>query len=289
LLLRNKQNKPLILAPVRANVGIEALYRKKLDAQLEQLHRSLIWWIGAAYRANEPVVMGLLAADAPPDASGFEPRPPQRSQSPAMAMRGVLSRLTRRWQQRFDTLARDLAQWFAQSAADRSDASLKAALRKGGFSVKFQMTRAANDAVQAAIGENIGLIKSIASQHLTQVQGLVMRSIQAGRDLGPLAQELETQFGVTKRRAAFIARDQNNKATAAITRVRQMELGIKEAVWLHSAGGKEPRPSHLAAGKEKIVFNLAEGWFDPHENKHIFPGTLPNCRCVSRPVISGFS
>ncbi|WP_257785984.1 hypothetical protein [Burkholderia ubonensis] len=41
---------------------------------------------------------------------------------------------------------------------------------------------------------------------------------------------------MTKRRAAFIAHNQNSKATATITRVRQEGLGITEAIWLHSHG-----------------------------------------------------
>ena len=263
--------KPLLLSPTRPNAGIEATYRRKLDRLVDEMHRSLVYWLRAGYRRNEPEAV-TLGQDAPPDAS--DGTPIVRQQSPARALTTIINRLTRQWQTRFDELAPELAEWFAKAAADRSDAALKASLRKAGFTVRFRMTRAANDAYQAVIAENVGLIKSIAAQHLTQVQGAVMRSVQAGRDLGTLATELETQYGVTKRRAALISRDQNNKATAVVTRVRQAELGIKEAVWLHSAGGKEPRPSHVKAGKERVRYNVAEGWFDPHEQKRIFPGEL---------------
>ena len=116
-----------------------------------------------------------------------------------------------------------------------------------------------------------------------------MRSVQTGRDLGQLTDDLREQFGVTKRRAAFIARSQNNLATAAMTRARQVELGITEAIWMHSGGGKEPRPTHLNAGRERARFDVAKGWYDPAVKEHIWPGQLPNCRCVSRSVIAGFS
>jgi uncharacterized protein with gpF-like domain len=33
-----------------------------------------------------------------------------------------------------------------------------------------------------------------------------------------VSSSLKEQFGVTRRRAAFVARDQNNKATASMTR-----------------------------------------------------------------------
>jgi len=283
--------KTKILAPVRANVGIEVEYRRRLDALIEDMHRSLLWWIGAAYKRNEPEIARLAA-----DAGLFPERMAQEwhknpavaaDDAPASALLTVIRALSRRWQSKFDQAAADLGNWFATTTLQRSDATLKHILRQSGFSVRFRMTRAANDAYRAVIGENVGLIRSIASQHLTQVEGLVVRSVQAGRDLGPLADELERQFGVTRRRAAHIALDQNNKATAVISRVRQQEIGITEAIWLHSHGGREQRPSHVRAGRERQSYKIADGWYDPAEGKRIWPGELVNCRCVSRPVLPG--
>jgi uncharacterized protein with gpF-like domain len=74
-----------------------------------------------------------------------------------------------------------------------------------------------------------------------------------------------------------------------MNRARQEELGITEAVWLHSHAGKKPRPTHLANHGKR--YNVAEGWFDPDPKvrKHIWPGELINCRCVSKSVVKGFS
>jgi uncharacterized protein with gpF-like domain len=66
------------------------------------------------------------------------------------------------------------------------------------------------------------------SQYFTDVEGLVMRSVQTGRDLGQLTKDLQEQFGVTRRRAAFVARDQNNEATASMTRTRQTSRGSRK-------------------------------------------------------------
>lgn len=281
-----KSQSEIVLRPIRPNLGIEAAYRAKIDRLIEEMHRSLIYWLKAAYRRNEPEI-AKLAQDAPPDASGGIPI--RRRQSPARALSEIVERLARQWQDKFDELAPTLAKWFAEEATKRSDASLKAAMRKAGFTVQFKMTRAANDAYQATIVENVGLIKSIAQHHLTQVQGSVMRSVQAGRDLGMLAKDLQDHYGVTKRRAALISRDQNNKATAVITRVRQQELGITEAQWLHSGGGKQPRPSHVKASREKVRYTVSEGWYDPDVGKNIWPGELISCRCVAKAIIPGFS
>lgn len=114
-----------------------------------------------------------------------------------------------------------------------------------------------------------------------------MRSVQRGGDMGQLSKELQKEFGVTKLRAALISRDQNIKATSAFTRARQIELGITEAVWMHSHAGKEPRPTHVKMNGKR--YNVTEGMYDPAEKRNISPGELINCRCTSKSVIAGFS
>jgi hypothetical protein len=203
----------------------------------------------------------------------------------AEAITEAFSKLAKRWQKRFDEAAPKLARWFAQKASRRSDATLQRILRDGGFSVKFTMTPAAADIIDAAVAENVALIRSIPQQYLTQVEGAVMRSVRQGRDLGPLAQELRAQYGVTKRRAAFIALDQSNKCTADMTRARQVEKGYK-AIWRHSHAGREPRPTHVA--NDGKPYDPAVGWLDPAINKRIWPGTEPRCRCYTQTVIPGF-
>jgi SPP1 gp7 family putative phage head morphogenesis protein len=141
--------------------------------------------------------------------------------------------------------------------------------------------------MQATINEQVSLIKSIPSQYFTQIEGVVMRSVQTGRDLGQLTKDLQEQFGVTRRRAATIARSQNNIATSSMTRARQDALGITEGTWVHSGAGKHPRPTHVAMSGKR--FNLKKGMYDSAVKRWILPAQEPGCRCIWRPVIAGFS
>lgn len=254
-----------VLRPIRANLGIEASYRKRLNKLIEDLHKSTLYWVQAAYRKNPPA----LAQD----------------ESAADTLRRVMRDLKKRWFKAFDEAAVKLAEYFATQASQRSDAALKKILKDGGIAIEFEMTPAMRDVFKSTVEQNVALIKSIPEQYLGRVEQIVQQSVQSGRDIGYLAKELEKQFGVTKRRAAFISRDQNNKATGALNRARYLEIGIEEAIWLHSGGGREPRPTHLKAGREQARFNVAEGWYDPHEGRHITPGELINCKCSCRPVL----
>jgi uncharacterized protein with gpF-like domain len=257
------------LPPIRANVGLQKAYQARLDRLIDAMSKSVIYWVEAQYRRNPPE----LAEDA----------------SPARDLIDTIRKLKRRWLRQFDEGSADLARYFATASKDRTDAALKLALRKAGISVRMQMTPAMNDAFQAVAAENVSLIKSIPEQYFTQVEGAVMRSVAKGGDLAEMSRELHDRYGVTKRRAALISRDQNRKASAVMARARYLEIGIEQAIWVHSAGGHTQRKSHVAASVRKHVYNVREGWLDPDVGRLIQPGELINCKCSARPVIPGLT
>ncbi len=262
---------PKTLPPVRPNLGTQAIYRQRLDKLINEMNDSVLYWIKATYKSNEPAI----AQDALPYA----------------VLQRVIRKLSRRWQRQFDELGPKLAEYSTKAANQRTSKQFEKMLDDAGMTVNFKMTREMRDVMNATIEEQVGLIKSIPQQYFTNVQGSVMRSVISGRDLGDLSKELQKQHGITKRRAALISRDQNNKATASMVRVRQQELGIKEAIWLHSSGGKVPRPTHYSNNGKK--YDIIKGWFDKDahgkgKGAWIRPGELINCRCVSRSVVPGF-
>ncbi len=261
--------KEKVLRPLHPNAGVEVEYRKRLLALIEAMDRSIRYWLLISYRVNEPEIR--MAMDA----------------LPATELKKSVKKLTRQWNKQFNEASVKLAKYFATTVSRRSDSTLQRILRQGGISVQFKLTKAQRDVMRATVNANMALIRSIPQQYLHQVEGMVMRSVQEGRDLFTLSKDLQKQFGVTKRRAALIARDQNNKATAALSRVRQLDLGIEQAIWMHSGAGKHPRPTHVKNNGKK--FDIAKGWYDPAIKKRIWPGTEISCRCVSRPVIPGFS
>lgn len=280
----------------RPNAGVEAMYRQKLQSMIGEMHASVDYWLASAYRNNPPEMTqdGFLPDALVGDGSdgirggirdGISETFAFDRRTPADILKDAFDVLAKRWLKRFDDAASHLAGWFGTSAASRSDATLHQILRRSGFAVRFQMTPAMRDIVDATVHENVSLIKSIPQQYLTQVEGAVMRSVTAGRDLASLTKELREQHGVTKRRAKLIAHSQNNMATAAFTRVRQVEHGL-QAIWVHSHAGKTPRPTHLANNGKP--YDPAVGWYDPAERKRIFPGELINCRCFSRTIVPGF-
>lgn len=250
------------LGPVRANAGIEAWYERQLNYMVGRMAKSVSYWMLAAYKQS-----GMAGDALGPDEIAAELR-----------KRGAY------WQSAFDKIAKKLAKTFVERVRKYTDDRLKNEMRIAGFKVTFDPTPKMRETLAASIQEQVGLIKSIPQEYLTEVQGLVMRSAMRGRDVGTLAEELKHRHAITHRRANLIARDQNNKATATMTRVRQTELGIKEGIWNHSHAGKTPRPSHVRANGKR--FDLKKGMLI--DGEHILPGEKINCRCTWQPIIPGF-
>lgn len=192
------------------------------------------------------------------------------------------------WTRRLETLSEKLAADFANKSRTVTDTALRKSFRDAGLTIQFKPTRAMLEGQAAVIHENVHLIKSIPQKMLAQVQSDVWRTVTSGSDLASLKEKLVKTYGATHNRAALIARDQNNKAKAVYENARRTELGITKAIWVHSAGGVEPRRTHLQMDGKP--YDIAKGMWDRDEGEFVHPGQLINCRCVSRPVldIAGF-
>lgn len=257
---------PRIIRAVKPNPGIRAAYRRKLEALLDEMQRSVLWWLRAAYRKDE----SRIVQDA----------------SPAILFRGVMGRLFRRWMKKWGDKAEAIAREFIDKTQRRARMSHEQAFKAAGFTVKMQPSRVQNATVQALIAENVALIKSIPQRYLAEVEEMVMRSTVQGRDLNGLTEELHKRYEITRRRAAMIARDQSNKATAAINQVESQKLGIKVGIWVHVPGRKMSRKTHEAMNGKPFL--LAEGLYDPEVNRKVKPGELPLCACVYRDFVPEF-
>lgn len=228
------------------------------------MSNSVDYWLTAEYKRHEPKIVG----DA----------------TPSKLMNRKLISVMGRWQLTFRQKAEDIAAWFVRRADAYSSGSVVNKLRAEGMSVNMQLTPEVRNVLDSIYETQVSLIKSIPEQYLTQVSTLVQESVSRGRDIGYLKEELKQRYGVTERRAKVIARDQNNKASNAISQQRCQSAGITHGIWVHRAGGsKSFRHSHVKMNGTE--FELSKGCYDPHEGRMVMPGELVNCKCEFRPVI----
>lgn len=135
------------------------------------------------------------------------------------------------------------------------------------------------DQMKLFSSQNAELIESIPEEELFQISGIVERGFQQGSRFETVAEDLIKRFGITRRRARLIARDQTTKLNSSLTKLRQQEAGVTHYKWI-TAGDERVRPTHRA-NADKIF-----AWDDPPE-KTGHPGSDVNCRCVASPILDG--
>lgn len=204
-----------------------------------------------------------------------------------------VSRLLRRLAERFTVMfterAGGLAEALSKGVSDATAGQLGASLKEvsGGVTLKTDVVSGAvGEVMKAGVKENVSLIKSIPEEYFQKIEGDVMRSIQTGRGMADLVPAIEKHGHSTRKRAELIARDQTSKATTAINRARMQGLGIRKFEWLHSSGGKEPRPLHKNVLNGQIFDLDNPPIIDDRTGERGLPGQLINCRCRMVPVIS---
>lgn len=161
--------------------------------------------------------------------------------------------------------------------------------------VKFDQSRV-TDAIEAEVRSTLQGVSEMGASKLAPAYNAALQSVRAGRDLKVLCDVL-VNLGLTRQRASEVAMLVNNQATSLMDRERQGSLGITEAVWLHSGAPcmtnrKTPSPEdrkrsadHLTANGKRYA--VAEGML--MNGRRVWPGQEPGCKCISKPVISGFS
>ena len=233
-----KRKKPTTLPAIHPNLGIERWYKRQLMQIINEIQAE----VKADIQSNYKSQANAVAMDGFSDWLGHS-----------------IDYLMSKWTNKLNALSDQVAELFVTKTVHNYDKQLKKHLRKAGFTVRFQMSPYTEEMLKAAMGENVGLIKSIGVQYLSKVEQSVWASVKGGFDLGTLSQELQHAYGVTKNRAELIARDQGAKANAVIEQARRKELGITKAIWKHSHAGRTPRPSHVKADGK--VFDVDKGLY----------------------------
>lgn len=129
---------------------------------------------------------------------------------------------------------------------------------------------------------NVNKIKSLAGQELVEITNILEDSTRVGLRVEQLRDQIRDRFGVTKSKAALLARDQTLTLNAQIARQRQTNLGIESYVWTTSGDGKV-RETHAD------LDGTTQRWDTPpvisEDGRVGHPGDDYQCRCTAFPVL----
>lgn len=132
------------------------------------------------------------------------------------------------------------------------------------------------------IKENVALIKTIPEETLEKMREIVYDGFTKGRTTTQMVKEIQQIYGISRRRARLIARDQTAKLNGQIQQAQQLDAGITEYIW-YSCKDERVRKRHRELDGKKF------GWNDPpvvdkRTGRRCHPGQDYQCRCIARPV-----
>jgi len=143
------------------------------------------------------------------------------------------------------------------------------------------------DRMQAAAIQNANLIKSIPEQYLKNVSNTVFSNMRTGLLPREIVSQIEDEYGVTQRRARFIARDQAAKVNGELTKQRQIDAGYLYFKWMAS-DDERVRASHRAIADADVGYGPGiYKWSElpiGDDGQPIQPGSSYQCRCTARAI-----
>lgn len=252
-----KQKKPIVLPLIPPSVRVQKEYERMMMGMIDEIRADVIRDIVKPFK-NDLVMDGITDW-----------------------LSHVMDAVINRWSYNLDRIAPEMAKVFVGKSKSNYERRLLSILRRRGFTVGFNHSQYVEEQMQVALGENIGLIKSVGEQYLDRVRLSVWQSVKGGYDVEGLVKRLREIDGMSERRAKIIASDQVSKINQAIEEARATELGVTRAIWVHSSASKEPRPSHVkASGTE---YELQKGLY--LDGEWLKPAQAINCRCRPRLII----
>jgi uncharacterized protein with gpF-like domain len=268
--LKKPLKNSIVAGALRPNVGISNDYAKPIVNELELMFRDVRRELKKTFKeANYGQAMDASIA----------------SQS-----RILLNWLLRKWQPRFDEIAKIATNRMINRTLKNSTVTLRNSLNEAlpDLSINTSYSdEVLQEVIKASTLEASNLIKTIPYKFLNEVQGQVMRSITTGKGYEDLVPFLAKKYKGDVRKAQLVAADQTRKAFQSINTTRLKAIGVKKFIWIHSGGGKEPRELHIRmSGNEYSFDNPPFIGVMYGKDVHGLPGDLPNCRCICKPVLN---
>jgi SPP1 gp7 family putative phage head morphogenesis protein len=132
--------------------------------------------------------------------------------------------------------------------------------------------------LQAFAKTNAGLIKSMKTQYVSNIERTTLEALQSGTRWETFAKTIQAgeftdkYVGKAKYQSKLIARDQMGKLNGDLTRMRQQDIGIKRYVW-RTMKDERVRDSHAALEGKEFA------WTGSGSRSLGQPGSEISCRC----------
>lgn len=125
-------------------------------------------------------------------------------------------------------------------------------------------------------------IKNWTEEEIVKMRDTVGKLAIDGKSRKDIAQYLQKQFGVSERKAKFLARNETSIATTSYLQAKYQDEGFTHFKWVTNLDGRE-RKLHKELNGKIFAFNDPPIIYERTGQKGL-PGETYNCRCSMIPI-----
>lgn len=128
-------------------------------------------------------------------------------------------------------------------------------------------------------------IQDFTGDEIGKLRESIQKSGTAGNRYETMVEKIKTSYGVSQRKAKFLARQETGLMMTSFKKARYQEAGINEYRWQCVIGSpKHPvRPMHQALNGK--IFSWDKPPVTDNKGSRNHPGEDFGCRCVARPIV----
>ena len=155
-----------------------------------------------------------------------------------------------------------------------------------GITVAPKLTKDERNTIAKAYTKNLDkYIKDFSEKEIVELRSKIEKNVLEGGRYESMVDIIEKSYGVSKRKAKFLARQETGLMMSEFKKVRYLDAGVKEYIWTCAAGSpKHPvRPMHKALDGKKFSWNNPP--ITDEKGNRNNPGEDFNCRCYAIPVV----
>lgn len=187
-------------------------------------------------------------------------------------------------------LGLDLAAAVDRVVVDAGRQFLASVAHVDGIGVPAEFTPAMRKQLNQELTQSLELsVKDFTQEMVADLRQLVEQNALKGMRSDKLAAIIEAKFGVTKRKAEFLADQETGLLMAKYRQARYQDIGSQEYVWECSLANGRPdarvRPDHAKLQGRRFAWTNPPVC-DTATGRRCNPGEDFRCRCVAKAIIN---
>lgn len=181
------------------------------------------------------------------------------------------------------------AEQVLERAAGRTDRDFRRSVRE--VAVVPPLSRQEKTVVAEGYSENLKrYVRDFTREQVEELRKRVEQHVFKGGRADELSKIVQQAYGVGKRKARFLARQETNLMTSKLKEARYASAGVDEYLWQSVTGTPDHpvRPMHKQLNdrsRRGEVFRFSDPPITSPTGARNNPGEDFNCRCVARPVV----